>query len=161
MSHAHDSHDFDGEPVKVLAPDEPRTPGWVPALGLLLFVGAGIAVLVCGQADAKTTATGAPDSAAAPAAAPVKAPSPLPSIVQNPGQNAAPGASGAPALTRLTPEQAKALQQRIDEARARQPQGGQPPGAPGGPPTTPPPSQPDLRRPMVPLPAPAPGGAPQ
>ena len=37
----HDDHAFTGEPVQVLSPDEPRTPGWIPLLGIAFFTDAG------------------------------------------------------------------------------------------------------------------------
>lgn len=161
-SQAHDAHEFDGEPVKELAHDEPRTPPWVPALGVLLFVGAAIALLVCGQDDVKTPANTAPDSAAAGAAPQAKVPATPPSIIPNPMQNAAPGASGNPTIQRLSPEQAKALQQRVEEARARQAaQGGQPQAAPGGQPGTTAPSRPEVVKQLQPLPTPTPTPRPE
>ncbi|HLM74448.1 MAG TPA: hypothetical protein VK459_17200, partial [Polyangiaceae bacterium] len=58
-SHAdpHHAHAFDNEPVKVLPPDEPRTPAWVPALGLLLFVFGGVYVALSGDNAASGSAT--------------------------------------------------------------------------------------------------------
>jgi hypothetical protein len=49
---AHDSHDaahdghaaFDGEPTNTLPADEPRTPGWLPLVGLALFALGGFAL---------------------------------------------------------------------------------------------------------------------
>jgi len=41
---AHDHHDFDPEPVAEIADGEPRTPMWMPAVGLTLLVGLGLYV---------------------------------------------------------------------------------------------------------------------
>jgi len=42
----HDAHEaFTGEPVNVLPADEPRTPGWLPLLGLALFTGGAVVLL--------------------------------------------------------------------------------------------------------------------
>ncbi|WP_437504479.1 hypothetical protein [Sorangium sp. So ce1099] len=42
---ASDHHGFDGEPAHALPADEPPTPNWVPALGLAVFVVAGVTFL--------------------------------------------------------------------------------------------------------------------
>jgi hypothetical protein len=52
-----------------LDPDEPRTPLWLPLLGLSLFVAALIYVLLSGQKPA-TDGSGAPAPSSAVAAAP-------------------------------------------------------------------------------------------
>lgn len=127
MSDAHDAHTpnaqddhahvFDGEPIQVLPPDEPRTPAYVPLLGVVLFVVAGVALLLTGD----DSSSGAPSTEKTGAEA---APTPL----ANPlGARAAPGTPqpagmpSAPSLTKLDPERARAAQQKIDEMRARQP----------------------------------------
>lgn len=169
----HHAHAFDGEPVKVLPPDEPRTPGWVPLLGVLLFVVGGVAVLLSGD-DASPGAT--PEKTSAEARPSPQAAEARPPAAQPPGGT-------PPALQRLSPEAMKAAQQRLDEARARQAaqaaqQGGEPaapqPAAPGAQPGQaqpgrPQPGQPqrNVIRPIEdaparrPAPAPAPGGAAQ
>jgi hypothetical protein len=67
----HDAHSDDE-----LDPDEPRTPLWLPLLGLCLFVSALVYVLV-GQKPAPERAPEPPASAsAAPAPPPAPAPNP-------------------------------------------------------------------------------------
>ncbi len=76
------SDDFDPEPIRELAADEPRTPLWLPAVGALLFVAA-LAWWFGGSSDdaareapagsASAGVSGAPAPSAAPATAP-KAP---------------------------------------------------------------------------------------
>lgn len=148
-AHAH-AHDFDGEPARALPPDEPRTSGYIPLAGILFFVTAGVLFLVSSGGDPATApskpsdTSGNQQAAAPPAAAPPAAPA-------APG-GAAPGATPPGGIQRLNPEQAKMLQQRINEARARQavegaqmaPGPGQPVqgggAAPGQPPPAPPPA---------------------
>lgn len=153
--HAH-AHAFDGEPVQVLPPDEPRTPGWVPLLGVLLFVLGGVVILLSGDDDAASGT--APEKTTAETTRPQAAAPPAPQPPAPPG-----AAPTAPAVQRLSPEQAKLLQQRLDDARARQAAqpGGQPP-APGAQPGQVPPSRPILRPvPTAQIPPPAPGGGAQ
>ena len=119
--HGHDDHHAgDGEPVQSLPADEPRTPGWIPALGLALFVGCAIALLASGTDETKPVAV-----AAIEAAAPV-APSPPPRTAP---ALAAPAGSAAP--MQRTPEQLAEVRKKIIEARARA--SGQP-AAPPAPP---------------------------
>jgi hypothetical protein len=157
---AHDdhAHAFDGEPVKVLPPDEPRTPGYIPLLGVALFVVAGVALLLTSDGDSTTAATTEKTGEQARQAPAVNPPA-APAAQALPGSPQPGGAPTVPAVSRLNPEQAKALQQRIEEARARQ-QAGQPgaqpaPNPAGRPqPIQPQPIQPQPRRPAPP-PAPA------
>jgi hypothetical protein len=124
-------HAFDGEPTHVLPPDEPRTPGWVPALGVLLFLTAVIAFLIRSGSDA-----GASEPAAAapkpthPAAAaePVRAP-PVPAGLQP--SRPPPAATGSSPVPMPTPEQIQQIRRAIEE-RARQQ--GAASAAPGSPP---------------------------
>jgi hypothetical protein len=139
--HAHDdhargdhAHDFDGEPVQALPADEPRTPSWLPILGLLLFVTAGVGLLVMGdktdeagaQAAPTAAAQAAPPATEQPAAPPVRLPvrpSPEAQPQQQPG-NPAPAASGAasalePTLRGLTPEQVQGLQRQFEQERGK------------------------------------------
>jgi hypothetical protein len=117
VAHAHDAHDahaFDGEPVSVLAPDEPRTPGWIPALGLALFVAAAVVALAGGTnasegeaaKDAQSAATAAPPAPAAPPAhepiRPVARPVRPPPAAEG---TAPPAGAGNGPLKRLTPDQ--------------------------------------------------------
>ena len=106
--HDHD-HAFDGEPTDVLPADEPRTPGWLPALGVVLFISAAVAFLATRDSNAQP----APEKAAvvqAPAR-PQQAAAPAPSPAQS-------GADAA--LRRLSPEQIATLQKQIEAMKARQ-----------------------------------------
>jgi hypothetical protein len=129
-THAAIDHDhaFDGEPTDVLAEDEPRTPGWLPALGAVLFVSAAVAFLATREPAGQPTAP-----AEKPAAAAV-APQPQPQL-QRPAQAAAPTPSPAQSgaadmLRRLTPEQRRGLQQQIEGLKAKQPAAGAAPAQP-------------------------------
>jgi hypothetical protein len=130
--HAH-AHAFDGEPVQALPADEPRTPTWLPLLGLLLFVFAGVALLVTGDKPDENADKPAPSAAASPPpgtptaqAANAQAPSrPAAAVPQAPRPSPALQASGSPAATgsaplvRLSPEQIQALQKQIEEVKAK------------------------------------------
>jgi hypothetical protein len=130
---AHDDHAFDDEPARELGPDETPTPAWVPATGATIFAVAGIAFLVTRAAPAPsagTAQTAAPQITAAqvatavPARPPIQAPRPAQPAAQ--GAQGAPGAAGAntAALNRMSPEQLKDLQRRIQEAAQKaKPQG--------------------------------------
>lgn len=155
----HDAHDhFDNEPVTELGADEPRTPNWVPYLGLALFFSAGVACLMCGD-DAKPGEDKPAAVAAAPAEPPVAqqppkiAPAPpgRPAIPV-PGQPGQPGAGTMPnGLPKLTPEQARELQKQMESIQAlhnKRPDGAPPPPPPGG------------AAPPVPVPRPLPQGNP-
>jgi hypothetical protein len=108
MSSAHDdAHAFDGEPARALPEDEPRTPGWIPALGFALFFASAAYFIATsegapapsGEAPATTTsAASAAPSASASARADAKA---LSSVMQR------------------SPEQVKELQRRIEELRKK------------------------------------------
>jgi hypothetical protein len=129
----HEGHDvFDDAPVRELPPDEPRTPGWIPALGLGLLV---VTLVVWmarsgGPAPAATAETG---SASAPVqAAPPPQGQPVPPQPVMP--KGGPQAAGSGPARQMTPEQAKELQKRIEEmkaARARAAGSAAPPPAPG------------------------------
>jgi hypothetical protein len=131
-------HDFDNEPAHELPPEEPRTPGWIPVLGLALFFVAGTAWLVMGSGDEDTTkAADQKPQAAAQANEGAQAPAPPQPQPQAPAPQArpapAPPPAGSGALRQLTPEQAKEIQKQIEAIQQRrgpqQPQ--QPPqGAP-------------------------------
>ncbi|WP_437633012.1 hypothetical protein [Sorangium sp. So ce854] len=70
---ASDHHGFDGEPARALPADEPPTPNWVPALGLAVFVVAGVTLLaMSGDGDAAGTGQAAPAGARPAAAADVR-----------------------------------------------------------------------------------------
>ncbi|WP_437277569.1 hypothetical protein WME90_40990 [Sorangium sp. So ce375] len=62
-----DHHGFDGEPARALPADEPPTPNWVPALGLAVFVVAGVTCLAMSSDD--SAAGQAAPASARPAAA--------------------------------------------------------------------------------------------
>ncbi|WP_434043679.1 MULTISPECIES: hypothetical protein [Sorangium] len=66
---ASDHHGFDGEPARALPADEPPTPNWVPALGLAIFVVAGVTFLAMGSGDDATGSGQAAPADARPAAA--------------------------------------------------------------------------------------------
>jgi hypothetical protein len=152
MSAAHDGHadhdaghhdashhdHFDNDPVTELPADEPRTPSWIPILGLTLFFLAGTAFLVMGRGDDEAKAENAP--AAAHAAPQQAAPPPNPGVqlIPQPAQPTRPApapAGSAGGLRPLSPEQAQAIQKQIDALREQQqrgqgPKGAQPQGAP-------------------------------
>jgi hypothetical protein len=143
MSAAHDGHadaghhdasdhdHFDNEPIKELPADEPRTPGWIPILGLALFFLAGTAFLVMGRSDedAAPKAEAAP-VAAQPVAQPAPQPPPNPGVQAAPPQKPTPAPIGSGGLRQLSPEQAQAIQKQIDAIRAQRGGQGAPP-APG------------------------------
>ncbi len=120
-------HAFDGEPTNELPADEPRTPGWLPALGAVLFVTAAVAFLATREGSAQPAAP-APEKAAVVAPA---APAPLPPQQRIAQPQAAPGGAGSAeaALRRLSPEQMKALQKQIETMKAKQAAGGAAPPA--------------------------------
>ena len=123
-AHAHDA--YDGEPATALSPGEPRTPGWLPLLGLALFVSAGVYFLVGG--DSPAGATQAPlapmDLAAPPPPPPPAAPRPSPVA---PGMRPAQPAGSADGLRKMTPQQMDELRKKIEDARAKGGLPGQPP----------------------------------
>ncbi|MDI1448950.1 hypothetical protein [Polyangium sp. 6x1] len=125
---SHDHDHFDNDPVQELPADEPRTPTWIPIVGLLLFFFAGTAWLLSTSGDeAQPKADTAPAQAAPqpapqpqaqqPQALPARAPQAMP--VTRPG----PAPLGSGGLRQLTPEQAKQIQQKIESLRAQQPGG--------------------------------------
>jgi hypothetical protein len=129
-AHADDdhAHAFDGEPVQTLPDDEPRTPSWLPLLGLLLFVGAGVALLVTGDKPDTSAAKAAPKAPAAQTAQPANAlpEVPRPSRPPQAPANPTPVGSEAP-LRRLTPEQLQTIQKQLEQEKAKRAQ--QPPPA--------------------------------
>ena len=115
--HAHDAHDahaFTGEPIQVLPADEPRTPGWLPLLGVALFTGAAVIFLAGRGAspDATAPAVTAP-AATAPAAAVATAPAVVRPARPQPGLQ---GPGGAPTARPLTPDQRAQLVKRAGQA---------------------------------------------
>ncbi len=135
---AHHDHGFDGEPAKELGPGEPITPGWVPALGAVLFVGLALFGLLesrdsmgagkpVASADVNTAQTPAKPAQQAPR--PVQMPTrpqALPSTMQPP-QNA----PGSPEIRRLPPGEIKDVMERLKAKGLEPPKpGAQPqPGA--------------------------------
>jgi hypothetical protein len=123
------AHDFDGEPTRVLPPDEPRTPGWVPAVGLVLFLAVLIAFLIRSKDDAGTGEPAAQkvEAAVQPARpVPPAAPPGLPAGAQP--ARPAPAASGSAVLPQLSPDQIQQIRKAIEERTRQQ---GAPPAAPG------------------------------
>lgn len=118
-THAAVDHDhaFDGEPTDELPADEPRTPGWIPALGAVLFVSAAVAFLATRESTAQPPAP-APEPVAVAAPLPVAPPVPQQRLAM---PNPVPAVSGADAaLRRLSPEQMAALQKQIEAMKAKQ-----------------------------------------
>jgi hypothetical protein len=108
-AHGHDAHDvhvFTGEPVQVLPADEPRSPGWLPLLGIALFTGAAV-VFLAGQSGPSV-----------PVPAPVaKAAPPPPSAA--PAPVAAGSGAAADAMRKLSPEQIQQMRKRLEENKAK------------------------------------------
>lgn len=113
----HDDHIFDDTPASALPVDEPRTPGWIPAVGLALFLAALVLVLATGD-DAPRSGAAAPEPAEAAAQAPAERPTNAPMVVRGP---TAPASAGAQPRPQRTPEQMKEIQRRMEEARGKQP----------------------------------------
>jgi hypothetical protein len=110
---AHESHTFDAEPVKELASDEPRTPGWIPVLGIALFTAAAVYALTIGG---DPPASQEPKAAEATAQVAQVAPPAPPTPAARP----APAAPAPPAtVQKLAPEEAKQLTEKIKGARTR------------------------------------------
>jgi len=124
---AGDHHSFDDEPVHELPADEPRTPGWVPGLGLGIFLVTLVTLLARGnQAAAPNVATPeplVPAQAAAPPPPATQPPVPMPLPRPTAAGSAAP-------VRQLTPEQTKELQKRIEEMKQRRAAGSSAPTAP-------------------------------
>ncbi len=111
---AHDAHEaFTGEPVDTLPADEPRTPGWLPLLGIALFTAAAVLFLATRPASPDAAAKPAEPPPPAPAlAAPAPPPRPAEAIRQAPPQPfpqpqrpppAAPPAGAKPPIVRPGP----------------------------------------------------------
>ncbi len=118
-------HAFDGEPTSELPADEPRTPGWIPVLGIVLFVTAAVAFLATRDTTPAADAP-APEHAAVEALAAPPIPPQQQRIAQPMAAAPSPAAASADAaLRRLSPDQLRALQKQIDVMKAKQ--GGAPP----------------------------------
>ena len=61
-----DEHGFDPQPVATLAPDEPRSPLWLPLVGLGLFAAVGGWCLVTGEGVAADVAAATASASAKP-----------------------------------------------------------------------------------------------
>jgi hypothetical protein len=114
--HHDDDHAFDDTPASALPADEPRTPGWLPAVGLALLLAALVAVLASGD-EAPRSAVPVSEPAPAAAEAAAERPANPPTAVRAPTGIASAIAQPRPPRT---PEQRKELQKRIEDARARQ-----------------------------------------
>lgn len=128
--HAHDdhAHAFDGEPATTLPADEPRTPAWVPMLGIVLFLGFGVAHLLHSDDTAAEGGGAAPAKAAEAPAPPVEVqlprpPAPEPPAVVRPAATDLPrqpdAKAGAAAAAKLKPEQLKQIQMLLDQEHAK------------------------------------------
>jgi hypothetical protein len=127
--HSADAHHLDLEPARALPEDEPPTPLWVPALGLALFVVAGVAFLAVSASDEapEQAPSGAQEQEVAPKPAP--APPPRGAVRQLPGNAAAEGAPQAapsPTVRKLSPQEADMVRKRIEDAARQKGQQGQP-----------------------------------
>ena len=112
-SHAHaHAHAFDGEPIAQLPADEPRTPGWLPLLGLALFVSAAVAWLALGDPVPAVAAAKPVETAAAAAPAPVPPPPAQPQLVR-------PTGSAPTGMGNLSAQQLDDLKKRIEEMRSK------------------------------------------
>lgn len=111
---AHDDHGFDGEPARELGPEEPATPMWLPGLGAAIFVLGAVFLLASGATEN--------EGASAP-------PRPAPPVMTNAAPKPAPtAAAAAPGsvnpVRKLSPDQLKDLQKRIQEAQEKRKQQG-------------------------------------
>jgi len=110
----HDEHheEFDPSPVQKLGADEPETPLWLSAVGVALFGLAGLYLALGGGEEEEVV------SAPPPVVATPPAPPPAEAAVRG----AAPARGGLPAGVRppQTPEERKALADRLRALRGRQ-----------------------------------------
>ncbi|WP_437588703.1 hypothetical protein [Sorangium sp. So ce1000] len=131
-----DHHGFDGEPARALPADEPPTPNWVPALGLAVFVVAGVTFLAmssddgaAGQAAPAGARPAAAEARPAPAGArPAAQAGARPALPTGPeagaaaetlraaaAERAAGTAAPGPAnLRKLTPQEVELVRKRLD-----------------------------------------------
>ena len=125
---AHDAHDdFDPEPANELSPDEPRSPAWLPVLGVALFLAGGIWFLARGGGDEKSGVAASASAAASAAAAPVNAPPATPVRPAVTGGTRAPGGASNAPPEMLDREKQRKLQEMLKERRGA---GSAAPGAP-------------------------------
>lgn len=134
---AHDHHGFDPEPVSEIADEEPRTPMWMPAVGVTLLVLFGL-YLALGDDEAPTDET-------APAMTTWAAPG---NAAESPD---GPDAKGPPTPS---PAQVQQIQQKIQQFQAQQK--GRAPGRPAQRPGARPGALPALRPGAPPAGRPAP-----
>jgi hypothetical protein len=126
-AHAHDAHDdFDPEPATELSPGEPKSPSWLPLLGVGLFLAGGIWFLARGG-DEKNGAAPSASASVSAAAAPVKAPPATPARPAVTGGTRAPGGASNAPPEMLDREKQKKLQEMLRERRGA---GSAAPGAP-------------------------------
>ncbi|MEZ4298313.1 MAG: hypothetical protein R3B70_25395 [Polyangiaceae bacterium] len=121
----HHDHPFDGEPAKELGPGEPMTPGWLPMVGAALFVLGAIFFLT--QREAGPADGAKPAAEPTPAAETVAQPQqPRPTLpVQARTAPVPPGPGGADnPIRKLSPDQVKDLQKRIQEAQQKRQEAG-------------------------------------
>lgn len=104
---AAEDHTFDPEPTQQLSPGEPQSPLWLPALGLVLFVIAGVFLTLRDGDESAQAASSATSAAAVSAAASIPA---LKLSAQPPGKPSAPP-------RRLTPEQLEDFKERMRRMR--------------------------------------------
>jgi hypothetical protein len=109
--HDDHAHHFDGDPITELPADEPRTPGWMPALGAGVFLVGAIYFL---SADKAPDATAEGAQAAPPAVAQVAAPKPQPQ--PQPQPQAKPTATVPGGVAGLDPEMIKRVQDALATA---------------------------------------------
>jgi len=130
-THAHDPsqngsdvHAFDGEPARELPPDEPKTPAYIPAIGLSLFLVVLVGALVTTRSDGDDTAakTEALPSARPPASAPA---APVVSAQVRPQ-----GSTSAAPARKFSETEIKDLQKKAAEMRRRREEQGKAPAAP-------------------------------
>lgn len=112
----HDDHAFDDAPASALPADEPRTPGWIPVVGLALFLAALVLVLATGD-DAPRSGAAAREPEEAAAQAPAERPTNAPMVVRGP---TGPASAGAQPRPQRSPEQMKEIQRRMEEMRGKQ-----------------------------------------
>jgi hypothetical protein len=101
------AHDFDAEPARELSAGEPRTPGWVPALGAALFLIAGVAWMATGDADGADSAAASKPPVVTQAQAPAE---------PRPTTPAAPTVA-PPGLRDLSADQRAQIQKQLELAR--------------------------------------------
>jgi hypothetical protein len=110
---AHADHAFTGEPVQQVAPDEPRTPGWLPLLGVALFTTAAVALLVSHGAESAAPAADVaakPDQAQPVVTAAAVKPRMAPPAAPQPA---------APPGTGIAPDRAQQVRKALDALKAK------------------------------------------